>query len=352
MTKKIFLALAALLALSLSFSSCKKDNTGGQPKGKTETKLKVEPKDITVLVGTTATLTVTVDPADTKYTFETANADIATVNDEGVVTGVKAGKTVITVKAGDAKKTVNVKVLDLATIDKTGIGDKAKDVPHFIYIPAKKSDFNNKSIEIFKAIMTDAGWAWDEESYKYVTKDGTKIGDILWRFTSPVVKTDRGPAPKYLFSAVQYVHTPTAGDPFLIPEFLGIYQKDPFTPEGQAEAEKETGILHIMQKLYGFDTNTKFFKDKDVKNKPVNAWGGFNTKAIKGTSLVCILKSHKLTKEDLQPTDQKYVGWYSVEIQITYDPNGTKQVSEVLGRTDARLVKPLLPKAGLRVIHN
>ena len=52
MTKKIFLALAALTALTLCFSSCKKDNTGGnKPTPKSEVKLKFEPKDVKVMVG-------------------------------------------------------------------------------------------------------------------------------------------------------------------------------------------------------------------------------------------------------------------------------------------------------------
>lgn len=351
MTKKIFLALAALLALSLSFSSCNKDNTGGHPKGKTETRLKVEPKDITVLVGKTATITVAVDPADTKYTFETANADIATVNDSGVVTGVKAGKTVITVKAGDAKKTVNVKVLDLATIGNTGIGDKAKNVPHFIYFPAKIADFNKQSVEVIKAIMTDAGWKWDQEYYDHKSEKGPQNKDVSCRFLSPLVKNAKNEdIPQYLLFAITYIHTPSAGNPFIQIVLANIFKADPLAEgEGRTASEKPDGVVHLFKTLYGFDTDTKYGK---LGKTDHNLWQGSNKKAINGTTLECYLVSTKLKKEDLPKQYQQYAGWYDVAVQITFAQGNDKQASEVLGRTDARLVKPLLPNTGLRVINN
>lgn len=161
MTKKIFLALAALTALTLCFSSCKKDNN--KPTPKSDVKLKVEPKDVKVMVGKTAQLTVTVQPADTKYTFESGNADIATVSDKGVVTGVKVGKTVISVKAGNVTKTANIEVIDASSIDKSRyIGtpdDKGYIAPIYVVEASKIQDL--------KDVITEAnkvnGYTFDED---------------------------------------------------------------------------------------------------------------------------------------------------------------------------------------------
>lgn len=61
----------------------------------------------TVKVGKTVKIKATATPA-TKITYKTSNKKIATVNAKGVVTGKKAGKATISVKANG--KTVKVKV--------------------------------------------------------------------------------------------------------------------------------------------------------------------------------------------------------------------------------------------------
>ena len=162
MTKKILLALTALAALTLSFSSCKKDDNKGGSNPKTEVKLRVEPKEVKVMVGKTAELTVTVQPSDTKYTFESANADIATVSDKGVITGVKVGKTVISVKAGDVTKTADVEVLDAGNVDKSryiGTPDEKGYIAPIYVVEAPK-------IQDLKDIITEAnkvnGYTFDE----------------------------------------------------------------------------------------------------------------------------------------------------------------------------------------------
>ena len=63
-----------------------------------------------VAVGSTEAIKATVKPANTKVTYTTSDATIATVDEKGVVTGVKAGDVTITVKAGKTTKTVSMKV--------------------------------------------------------------------------------------------------------------------------------------------------------------------------------------------------------------------------------------------------
>lgn len=63
-----------------------------------------------VAVGATEQITATVKPASTKVTYASSDATIATVDEKGVVTGVKAGDVTITAKAGKTSKTVKMTV--------------------------------------------------------------------------------------------------------------------------------------------------------------------------------------------------------------------------------------------------
>lgn len=73
-----------------------------------------------IIIGDTAKITAAINPnfmAATvgDITFESDNKDAATVDANGVVTGVAAGNAIITVKAGDKTTTVNIKVVATAT---------------------------------------------------------------------------------------------------------------------------------------------------------------------------------------------------------------------------------------------
>ena len=63
-----------------------------------------------VAVGSTEAIKATVKPANTKVTYATSEATIATVDEKGAVTGVKAGDVTITAKAGKTSKTVKMTV--------------------------------------------------------------------------------------------------------------------------------------------------------------------------------------------------------------------------------------------------
>lgn len=73
-----------------------------------------------IIIGDTAKITAAINPnfmAATvgDITFESDNKDAATVDANGVVTGVAEGNAIITVKAGDKTTTVNIKVVATAT---------------------------------------------------------------------------------------------------------------------------------------------------------------------------------------------------------------------------------------------
>ena len=70
-----------------------------------------------VAVGTTEQITATVKPANTKVTYTSDKTDIATVDEKGLVTGVKAGEVTITAKAGKTTKTVKMTVKNVILKD-------------------------------------------------------------------------------------------------------------------------------------------------------------------------------------------------------------------------------------------
>ena len=82
-------------------------------------------KNLSVPEGGTAQLTATVNPddaTDKTLTWSSSNKSIATVDENGLVTGIKGGSTVITVKAGKKSATCSVTVtvpVQSVTLDKT-----------------------------------------------------------------------------------------------------------------------------------------------------------------------------------------------------------------------------------------
>lgn len=104
--KKILFMLMAL-ALTFAAASCSMDSGSEDDPADTGTTT-VAVTGVTVaetssvVVGATVTLKATVAPADAtekKVTWSSSSKDVATVTDAGVVTGVSAGSTVITVKS-------------------------------------------------------------------------------------------------------------------------------------------------------------------------------------------------------------------------------------------------------------
>ncbi|WP_432662546.1 S-layer homology domain-containing protein [Wukongibacter baidiensis] len=75
--------------------------------------LEVEDEDVTLKVGDTADIEVTVDPSSADVTFESDDEDVATVDEDGEITAVAEGTATITVtakKTGYETETVEVEV--------------------------------------------------------------------------------------------------------------------------------------------------------------------------------------------------------------------------------------------------
>ena len=303
MTKKIFLALTALTALTLCFSSCKKDDNGGnKQKPKSEVKLKVEPKDVKVMVGKTAQLTVTVQPADTKYTFESANADIATVSDKGVVTGVKVGKTVITVKAGDVTKTANIEVMEASAIDESRLlgkvlpdgFEKIRELIAPFYAPVFTK--MKEQEPIVKTANEAEGW----EFFKYTGKQENLNSSIytcrgIWEGEGDNAK----PKDPRIIGQVVYAHGAEVGGPWMACFFLPypdlLFDEDPVV-ESEKASEKQKESLKLCQTIlmaYGFTESGHLIQFVDKNKKPTNVGLGMYKTGLEGGSLLAVIMGSK-----------------------------------------------------------
>ena len=103
--KRSFYFLISFAALMMSAVGCVKDIQVES--------ISVEPETLTLAVGETSSLTVTVVPEDADYVldFSSNNEDVATVSAEGEIAAVAEGEAVITVKAGNFSATCTVTVL-------------------------------------------------------------------------------------------------------------------------------------------------------------------------------------------------------------------------------------------------
>ena len=107
--RHVVLLAAAILSMA-SFWSCKKNEL---PDSIAVIGVSLDKTSITITVGSTETLTATIEPEDAdnqNITWASDNPEVATVNEKGKVTGIKAGKAVITVITEDGEKTATCKV--------------------------------------------------------------------------------------------------------------------------------------------------------------------------------------------------------------------------------------------------
>lgn len=126
MKKLGFLGIALMATLlSVGIASCGKsndeptNNVSPTPKpAQTDTTVKVESVSISSATfslneGESQTLTVTISPTNAtnkKYSFSSSNKDVASVDENGKVTALKAGEATITVTTADGNKTATCKV--------------------------------------------------------------------------------------------------------------------------------------------------------------------------------------------------------------------------------------------------
>lgn len=252
MTKKIFLALAALAALTLSFSSCRKDKDDNKP---TDVKLVVKPESVSVMVGKTAALEIKTRPANAEYTCISKNPSIATVDKEGVITGVAEGETTVTVTAGTATKDVAVKVTPLIEVkDDMFIGlynDGAEKYIPAVYMPYKMSDLTKSKQQEIVHAMTSKGWEFTHYS-------DDENSNVAFLFEAPENKREN-----WRMMSFAYYHTPAKGNRFCLGT-QSAWKIDPLLPADQLsdEEKKIQELIMTVAKAYGFTEQLKLTKLK------------------------------------------------------------------------------------------
>lgn len=120
--KKFVKILSVMAALAAAFTSCEKDSIVGTADG---SGLYLNKTELTLVKGTAETLVATVTPKGAAaLTWTSADAAVATVDGDGVVTAIGAGQTVVSATAGEMKVECLVKVQSPVTsvsLDKTEI---------------------------------------------------------------------------------------------------------------------------------------------------------------------------------------------------------------------------------------
>ena len=295
MTKKIFLALAALTALTLCFSSCKKDNPGKTP---TDVKLAVKPDNVTVMVGKTAALEIKTQPANAEYTCVSKDPAIATVDNKGVITGVKVGETKVTVTAGAATKEVAVKVVDeKSTADDRLLGKtlpKGMEAMRDYIAPIYAPIFSQMKAqeEIVKAADTKEGWVF----FRY-DGDQADLNNRIYSCVAP--SKDKTYSDKRMVSQVAYVHTSQESGPemhfyFKDLEKLTVFDEDPIKfptkekPLSEDEKKRFSICVNTLY-LYGFTEQPTQVSFTNADNKAI----GLYKTGLEGGSLFAMLYAYK-----------------------------------------------------------
>ncbi len=124
--------------------------------------------------GSSETLTITLNPANATYnvaTWTSSNSSVATVDQNGKVTGVKAGNAVITATAGGKSATCQITVTGTQKVSVTGIklsGDKK------LKIAAGKKVTLTATIQPENATNKNVTWNVSNSKYAKMTGSGNK----------------------------------------------------------------------------------------------------------------------------------------------------------------------------------
>lgn len=167
--KKIFSAIAVLTAFAMVAVSCNDDDTKDEDIPVTE--VKVTPTAVSVVAGTTTTLKAEVLPENaTNKTVEwvSRTLDIATIDKEGVVTGVAEGEAEIMALCGDKYAKVIVTVT-AAPIRVNKITLSKTDLPLFV----GKTEKLTYTIDPENATDQTAVWDSGNKTVATIADDGT-----------------------------------------------------------------------------------------------------------------------------------------------------------------------------------
>lgn len=321
MTKKILLALAALAALTLSFSSCHKDNKGDDPKKPTDVKLVVKPESVSVMVGKTVALEIKTQPANAEYTCISKDPAVATVDAKGVITGVKVGETTVTVTAGTVTKDVAVKVTPLVEVkDDMYIGlynDGLEKYIPAIYMPYTMDDLTKSKQQEIVYAMTSKGWEFTHYS-------NDKNSDVAFLFVAPENKFN-----DWRMLDFAYYHTPSKGKRFCVGT-QSAWKIDPLRPTDQLtdDEKKLQDMIITVAKAYGF---TEGLELTNLTNKGKwSALAGYNLSRgdDKPLNLLAYAEPSKTDKGEAFFRINFQISWYGPEKESSLATRTVRPVLE------------------------
>ena len=263
MKQKICLLLVALATLTL-FGACNKNEepTNGN------VRLSVKPDNVLLQVGGQKQLTILTKPSGVAYSCTSSDESVATVDNKGLVTGVKGGEAVITVVAKDQTKTVNVTVVDPnAASEKRYIGLNSPDTtisPIYIPVFSDLADSKETQKQLIAANMK-YGWtlhtseAGDEDDHKMI------------RMQAP--KDEKGKYTDGRFIIELFYHFMKKDDVYFDCWTKPVFKKD-VVKAAHEGSEEDIKVLRGLLTLYGFTENLQASKYK----KGTLNYEGYNMK--------------------------------------------------------------------------
>ncbi len=262
MKQKICLLLVALATLTL-FGACNKNEEPTNDK----VRLSVKPDNVLIQVGGQKQLTILTKPSGVAYSCTSSDESVATVDNKGLVTGVKGGEAVITVVAKDQTKTVNVTVLDpnAGSVNRY-IGLNSPDTTISpIYIPVFSDLADSKETQK-QLIAANLKYGWT----LYTNEGGDEDDHKMIRMQAP--KDEKGKYTDGRFIIELFYHFIKKDDVYFDCWTKPVFKKD-VVKAAHEGSEEDIKVLRGLLTLYGFTENLQASKYK--KSKTLN-YEGYN----------------------------------------------------------------------------
>lgn len=270
MKQKICLLLVALATLTL-FGACNKNEEPTNDK----VRLSVKPDNVLLQVGGQQQLTILTKPSGVAYSCTSSDKSVATVDNKGLVTGVKGGEAVITVVAKDQTKTAKVTVVDPnAASEKRYIGlNSPNKTISPIYIPVFSELADSKETQK-EVIAANLKYGWTLHTYEDGDEDhddGDGHDHKIIRMQAP--KDDKGFKDDRFIIELFY-HYKNKNDIYFDCWTRPIFKKD-VVKAAHEGSEEDIKVLRDLLTLYGFTENLQASKYK--KSETLN-YEGYNMK--------------------------------------------------------------------------
>lgn len=251
--------LVAAVLLTTSFWSCSKnEEPEPTPPAVTVTGVTLNKTDLMLEIGGSETLTATVAPADAtnkNVTWKSSDATVATVDDNGKVTGVAAGEATITVTTEEGGKTATCRVTVSATsVAVTGVTLNKTELT----LETGGSETLTATVAPDDATNQNVTWKSDNPEIVTVDATGKVTGVAIGEATITVTTEDGGKTATCKVAVkvpdIEGVYWFEEGMADELVPTVELFHKGQFyeyyyakTDEAVAYLKKETGIITIKK---------------------------------------------------------------------------------------------------------